>query len=89
MSAEQPHICPDCASTVGAVEGFPVWCARCEWRLGDAEASCGGFVRARLDRRSARMVQALYDEVAVHDEVSRRGSPGPAGTWRGWSPTSS
>jgi ribonuclease Z len=30
MSAESPHIRPNCTGALGVVNGFPVWCARCE-----------------------------------------------------------
>lgn len=59
-----PELCPTCSSVLLPAGNHPVWCAECEWGLGEAEASRGGPVRARLDRRSARLVEALYREVS-------------------------
>jgi hypothetical protein len=57
-------ICPECTNALPAPGNHPIWCAECEWGLGDAEAPRGGFLRARRDRRAARLVEALYREVS-------------------------
>ncbi|WP_433246117.1 M48 family metalloprotease [Actinomadura nitritigenes] len=62
-----PDQCPDCADPLTPVAGFPAWCAACGWGVIEAPASPTprpGLLRARLDQRSARMVESLYEEVA-------------------------
>jgi Zn-dependent protease with chaperone function len=72
MSVKPPHTCPNCANVIEAADNFPVWCVQCEWGLGDDETSSAGSVRGRLDRRSARMVETLYEEVSGK-EIHRPG----------------
>jgi Zn-dependent protease with chaperone function len=71
MSAEPTHICPNCANAIEAAGDFPAWCAQCEWGLGDGTPPAGP-VRGRLGRRSAHMVEALYEEVSGK-EIHRPG----------------
>jgi Zn-dependent protease with chaperone function len=68
-----PRACPDCASPLTITDGFPAWCARCEWGLAAPEEPAGqGFLRARFAERSARLVGSLYEELA-RTEVRRPG----------------
>lgn len=74
MSAETvDRTCPECGHALTENKGCRTWCVECEWNL-DApyEPRREGFVRGWLDRRSARMVEALYAEVS-DAEVLRPG----------------
>lgn len=64
MTTEMADLCPTCSSVLITGGKYPVWCAECEWGLGEAEAPRGGPLRARLDRRAARLVESLYREVS-------------------------
>src|SRR4051812_23269978 len=61
MAVEVPvRICPSCETPVTSTPGYPTWCAGCEWGLDEpAEPTRKGFLRARLDARSARLVEDL------------------------------
>jgi hypothetical protein len=53
-------LCPTCSHVLPAPGNHPVWCAECEWGL-DAPETERGRLR---DRRSARLVEALHEEVS-------------------------
>ncbi|GLY84345.1 M48 family metallopeptidase [Actinoallomurus iriomotensis] len=64
MTTDTSDLCPTCSHVLPAAGDHPVWCAECEWGLGEPEAPRGGPVRAWFDRRSAALVEALYREVS-------------------------
>jgi Zn-dependent protease with chaperone function len=67
--------CPQCGEQFPVSQNFPRWCPACDWGLAEPRQERKGLLRPRLDRWSARQVEALFRQ------VSSTAVRGP-----GWSP---
>jgi Zn-dependent protease with chaperone function len=64
--------CPGCGCQVAPAGAFPTWCDRCEWGLVETAEPAPGFFARRFESRSARMVEAMYEDV-VRSPARRTG----------------
>lgn len=64
ISPDTSFACPQCGDSLQQSRQFPAWCPACEWGLTDGQERRAGFFRSRLDRWSARQVEALYRQVS-------------------------
>jgi Zn-dependent protease with chaperone function len=56
--------CPQCGELLPVARNYAKWCPGCEWGLGKPDEPRKGIVRSRVDRWSARQVEALFRQVS-------------------------
>lgn len=65
MSWTNDRNCPVCGDVICQPPGnYPTWCPACEWGIPKPGEEQRGFFRSRVNRWSARQVQALFQQVS-------------------------